>query len=244
MLGLLGPGAHPWAQALAKKNGQVAKGGLIFGQGISEQTADEFLSLRQQAGGGNLTAGQQYGNGKYVVTGGNPLASNWASFSPGDNYERITYDQGVNGIPTAPKNGGWMNHQFDRPSAMVWRRKDAPAPAPAPTPPVAPKPPAPPKPSAPGVDVAGPSLADALGEQRRSADRPRLQDALNSALRINEREPMDWSRAGADESAGRFSDQRQEDGEEGMRYAASDRWRRRLADVQDRIKGGSMSSVA
>lgn len=110
-------------------------------------------------------------------------------------------------------------------------------PPPAPTPSSEPR--APKEPPPPGVDVAGPSLADALGQQRQARERPRLQDALNSALRVNDREPADWRSADAGDAAERSDDEAGD--RRRRRFAASPEWRKQYQSARKRVEGPAAS---
>ena len=234
-------GRGPFGEQQALQGGQAVKGGLVFDPGVSQETADELHRLRRQSGGWDLAAGQQYGNGKYVITAGDVRQNGWSRYSPGDDYERISYDLGINGVATAPKNGGQLNNSFDRSPYIVWSRKPEPAPAETGPDPADPEPPATPKPSSPSVYAAAPSLADALAGQeekerrRDGASRPGLQAVLDSALRINRREPADWRDAGSGRAADGASGGEDDRDRPGRRFAASSHWRSQLDAVRRRL---------
>ncbi len=130
---------------------------------------------------------------------------------------------------------------------MVVLKRTEPKPSADPEP--ARRPPAEPRPSSPSVYAAAPSLADALAGQeekerrRDGASRPGLQAALDSALRINRREPADWRDAGSGRAADGAGGEDDRD-RPGRRFAASSHWRSQLDAVRRRLDEDQAISFA
>lgn len=186
--------------------------------------------------------GTYWGNGKYQVVEGDPSQPNWASRVP-PGYELAASRPSMqdNHFPDSPRQ---------LPGSMVLKRVDPPAPPPAADPEPARRPPAEPRPSSPSVYAAAPSLADALAGQeekerrRDGASRPGLQAALDSALRINRREPADWRDAGSGRAADGASGGEDDRDRPGRRFAASSRWRSQLDAVRRRLDEDQAISFA